>query len=130
MPVYLRLEEFSLPMAFNARPDLGYSTAAIGKWHLADGHNGWIDHPNLVGFDHFSGLILGEHASYYSWIKVVDGEVSGVTGYTPVDKADDAIRWIGERGDDPWFHVVRIQSSAHTHCTCRPQKPGSRTTRT
>lgn len=103
VPVYLRLEEFSLPMAFNARPDLGYSTAAIGKWHLADGHNGWIDHPNLVGFDHFSGLILGEHASYYSWIKVVDGEVSGVTGYTPVDKADDAIRWIGEQDGEPWF---------------------------
>ena len=56
-----------------------------------------------VGFDHFSGLIRGETASYFSWIKVVDGEVTGTTGYTPVDKADDAIRWIEARGNDPWF---------------------------
>ena len=103
VPLYLLPEEFSLPMAFKANPDLGYATAAIGKWHLADVPNGWIDHPNLVGFDHFSGLITGETASFFSWNKVVDGEVTGTTGYTPVDKADDAIRWIEERGDNPWF---------------------------
>ena len=102
-PLYLLPEEFSLPMAFKANADLGYATAAIGKWHLADVPNGWIDHPNLVGFDHFSGLITGETASFFSWNKVVNGEVAGTTGYTPVDKADDAIRWIEERGDDPWF---------------------------
>ena len=102
-PLYLLPEEFSLPMAFKANADPGYATAAIGKWHLADVPNGWIDHPNLVGFDHFSGLITGETASFFSWIKVVDGEVAGTTGYTPVDKADDAIRWIEARGNDPWF---------------------------
>ena len=102
-PLYLLPEEFSLPMAFEANPDLGYATAAIGKWHLADVPNGWIDHPNLVGFDHFSGLITGETASFFSWIKVVNGEVTGTTGYTPVDKADNAIRWIEAQGDDPWF---------------------------
>ena len=45
-------DEYTLPMAFNANPDLGYATAAIGKWHLADRSNGWIEHPNRVGFDH------------------------------------------------------------------------------
>ena len=103
MPLYLLPEEFSLPMALKADADLGYATAAIGKWHLADIPNGWIDHPNLVGFDHFSGLIEGETHSYFAWNKVVDGEVTGMTGYTPIDKADDAIRWIDERGGDPWF---------------------------
>ena len=34
-PFYLLPEEFSLPMAFKANADLGYATAAIGKWHLA-----------------------------------------------------------------------------------------------
>ena len=103
VPLYLLPEEFSLPMALKANADLGYATAAIGKWHLADVPNGWIDHPNLVGFDHFSGLIEGETHSYFAWNKVVDGEVTGTTGYTPIDKADDAIRWIDERGGDPWF---------------------------
>ncbi len=96
-------EEFTLPMAFKANPDLGYASAAIGKWHLAGASNGWIDHPNLVGFDHYSGLITGTTASYFSWNKVVNGSVTGTTGYTPADKADDAIRWIDEQGDDPWF---------------------------
>lgn len=67
MPLYLLPEEFSLPMALKADADLGYATAAIGKWHLADIPNGWIDHPNLVGFDHFSGLIEGETHSYFAW---------------------------------------------------------------
>jgi len=103
MLVFLLPEEFSLPMALKANADPGYATAAIGKWHLADVPNGWVDHPNLVGFDHFSGLIEGETHSYFSWNKVVDGEVTGTTGYAPIDKADDAIRWIDARGDDPWF---------------------------
>ena len=96
-------DEFTLPMALKQSNDLGYATAAIGKWHLADASNGWIEHPNRVGFDHYSGLITGTPPSYFTWNKVVNGEVSGTTGYAPADKADDAIRWIDQQGDDPWF---------------------------
>lgn len=96
-------DEYALPMAFNANEDLGYSTAAIGKWHLADNRNGWLDHPNRVGFGHYSGLLTGEPHSYFAWNQTVDGEVSGATGYTPTDKVDDAIEWIDEQGDTPWF---------------------------
>ena len=96
-------DEYTLPMAFNANPDLGYATAAIGKWHLADTSNGWIEHPNRVGFDHFSGLMMGAPAHFFSWNKIINGEVSGEIGYAPVDKTDDAIDWIAEQGDEPWF---------------------------
>jgi arylsulfatase A-like enzyme len=96
-------DEYTLPMAFNANPDLGYATAAIGKWHLADRSNGWIEHPNRVGFNHFSGLMNGGPAHFFSWNKIINGVVSGEIGYTPVDKADDAIDWIAEQGDEPWF---------------------------
>ena len=96
-------EEFTLPMALKQSADLGYATAAIGKWHLADGSNGWLDHPNQVGFDHYAGMIDGTPGSYFTWNKVVNREVSGTTGYMPADKADDAIRWIGDQGDNPWF---------------------------
>jgi arylsulfatase A-like enzyme len=99
----LPLEEFTLPMAFNANPDLGYSTATIGKWHLADRSNGWIEHPNRVGFDHFSGLMNGGPAHFFSWNKIVNGELTGEIGYAPADKTDDAIDWIAEQGDEPWF---------------------------
>jgi arylsulfatase A-like enzyme len=99
----LPLNEFTLPMAFKVNPELGYATAAIGKWHLADRRNGWEEHPNIVGFDHFSGLIRGFPDSYFTWNKVVNGEWSLETGYAPDDKTDDAIAWIGEQGDAPWF---------------------------
>ncbi|HEY5623581.1 MAG TPA: sulfatase-like hydrolase/transferase, partial [Gammaproteobacteria bacterium] len=99
----LGVDAFTLPMALKTDPDLGYTTAAIGKWHLADVENGWERHPNRVGFDHFSGLIPGITASYFAWNKVVNGEFQPGAGYTPEDKADDAIAWIRARGDDPWF---------------------------
>ena len=114
-------DEYTLPMAFNANPDLGYATAAIGKWHLADRSNGWIEHPNRVGFNHFSGLMNGGPAHFFSWNKVINGVVSGEIGYTPVDKADDAIDWIAEQGDEPWFLWFAF-NLAHTPIHLPPEK--------
>ena len=99
----LRLQEFTLPKAFTAHPELGYATAAIGKWHLADRSNGWEKHPNLAGFQHFSGGLRGFPEGYFSWIKGVNGALSGATGYGPSDQVDDATNWIRARGDQPWF---------------------------
>lgn len=99
----LPITEFTLPMAFKVNKDLGYATAAIGKWHLSDNRNGWQDHPNIIGFDHFSGLIRGFPDSFFTWNKVVNGQWSGKTGYTPDDKTADAIQWITEQGEKPWF---------------------------
>ena len=99
----LRPEEYGLPKAFAARPELGYATAAIGKWHLADSMNGWERHPNLVGFDHFSGGLRGFPEGYFAWIKDVNGVLSGTTGYGPSDQVDDATKWLRARGDRPFF---------------------------
>ena len=100
---FLLPDEFTLPMALKTNPDLGYSTAAIGKWHLAGDGNGGIDHPNLAGFDHFAGLLDGGPESYFAWNKVVNGEVTGKVGYTPADKVDDAIAWLDAQDENPWF---------------------------
>ena len=75
----------------------------IGKWHLADADNGWLEHPNRIGFDHYSGGATGGVESYFAWNKVVDGEIAGAVGYAPTDKVDDAIAWIESRGESPWF---------------------------
>lgn len=99
----LRADEYTLPKAFAARPELGYATAAIGKWHLADKDNGWEKHPNLVGFDHFSGDLRGAVGSFFAWVKDVNGTLSTKTGYGPSDQVDDATAWIKSRGDRPWF---------------------------
>ena len=99
----LGVDEYTLTHAFDANGRLGYSTAAIGKWHLADADNGWQDHATRIGFDYFNGGLTGGPESYFAWTEVVDGEVTGATGYAPTDKVDDAIAWIGARGDRPWF---------------------------
>lgn len=99
----LGADEYTLPQAFDANAHLGYSTAAIGKWHLADADNGWLEHPNRIGFDHYSGGATGGVESYFAWNKVVDGEIAGAVGYAPADKVDDAIAWIEAQGESPWF---------------------------
>jgi len=96
-------DEFTLPSVLAATTNPAYATAAIGKWHLADADNGWFNHPNIVGFDHFSGGWGGSTESYHAWNKLVNGEVSSVTGYTPTDKIDDALSWIDAQGEAPWF---------------------------
>ncbi|WP_074428282.1 sulfatase-like hydrolase/transferase [Tsuneonella dongtanensis] len=81
-----------------------HATAAIGKWHLADLHNGWLEHPRLTGFQHFSVLMKNEPESYFSWIENVDGRLEQRTGYTPDRKVDDALAWLGRQdGQRPWF---------------------------
>lgn len=95
--------EYTLPMAFRDNAELGYSSAAIGKWHLADSHNGWERHPIAVGFDAFSGSLVGSVTSFFAWNKVVNGQTIGTTKYPADDKVDDAIAWIDDQGDRPWF---------------------------
>lgn len=101
----IALDEFTLTQAFATRPDLGYDEAAIGKWHLSDVRNGWQDHPNLVGFDHFSGLVRCCVESYFAWVHLENGEFSTRTGYAVSDKVDEAIEWLGDPSerDAPWF---------------------------
>tara|TARA_B100000809_G_scaffold235073_1_gene253028 strand:- start:3502 stop:6060 length:2559 start_codon:yes stop_codon:yes gene_type:complete len=118
---FLLPDEFTLPMALKTNPDLGYSTAAIGKWHLAGAGNGWADHPNLAGFDHFAGLMDGGPESYFAWNKVVNGEVIGKVGYTPTDKVDDAIAWLDEQGENPWFLLFAF-NLGHTPLHLPPEE--------
>ena len=94
--------EFMLPMALNAGTDDRYRTAAIGKWHLADPDNGWLQHPKNSGIDFYSVIMHGED-SYFAWRKVLNGEVVGTTTHSAIDQAETAIEWIGEQGDEPWF---------------------------
>ena len=104
-PPGLSLDEFTLPMALKADPELGYETAAFGKWHLADASNGYADHPNRAGFDHFAGGGVGGFESFFAFSKSINGEsTDGSTVYAPTDKVNEAVAWLNERdGSRPWF---------------------------
>ncbi len=94
------LSEFTLPQALS---QLGYSSAAIGKWHLSGDTNGEGYNPNLMGFDHYSGNLEGFVTDYYYWTKTVNGIDSTVTNYATTENVDDALTWISGQGESPWF---------------------------
>jgi arylsulfatase A-like enzyme len=98
-------DAFTFLNALKKDTEKNYSTAALGKWHLANDANGGLKHPKRVGFDHYSGSMrAGGPNSYYAWSKVVDaGDPYLETNYATTDNVDDGIAWITQRQDEPWF---------------------------
>ena len=79
----------------------GVAHACVGKWHLVAGRQ-QRDHPNTVGFGHYSGALNGL-GDYSSWERTVDGESETVDRYATSQNVDDALRWIDLQGGEPWF---------------------------
>lgn len=82
--------------------DKGYATAAFGKWHMADRENGWLNHPNNMGIDHFSGPLAGDIKYFSAWQHVENGVPRQEFGYVDQHSTDNAIDWI-QHQDNPWF---------------------------
>jgi arylsulfatase A-like enzyme len=87
---------------------LDWSTAALGKWHLAQKSVERL-HPNKSGFDHFSGVftVMSETVAplndYYDWEETTDGVIVGrSTVYHTTDIVDDALAHIPTM-PEPWF---------------------------
>ncbi len=98
----LSTQELLLPEVLKSLAE-PYVTAAIGKWHLTDLVNGGVDHPNESGFDYYSGSFFGLPASFFAWRHVENGRLTAESGYHDRRLNEDAIRWIGEQGEAPWF---------------------------
>ena len=98
-----RPDERMLPALLKDLPT-PYATAAIGKWHMADRENGWLGHPNDVGFDHFSGPLSGALPSFFAWQHVENGEPSQQFGYVDQFSVQAALSWLERQGpEQPWF---------------------------
>ncbi|MFT7669554.1 MAG: arylsulfatase B [Planctomycetota bacterium] len=98
-----------LPLAELCLPEMlrGYSTAAVGKWHLA-GNLGNL-HPNETGFGYYAGSLQGGLPDYFLWNKVSNGSSSQVTTYATTDTTDEAIAAISSM-PEPWFCYVAYNS--------------------
>ncbi len=96
-------EERMLPALLKELPT-PYATAAIGKWHMADRENGWLDHPNDVGFDYFSGPLSGALPSFFAWQHVENGKPSQQFGYVDQFSVNAALSWLDRQApEQPWF---------------------------
>jgi arylsulfatase A-like enzyme len=96
----------------------GYSTAAIGKWHLTpegeQGPAGPFDHwPNAWGFDYYWGFLAPEAGQFdtmiaenQKFIGVQEGK-DGEPFYFPEAMTDQAIDWLhgvrGHKSEKPWM---------------------------
>ena len=107
-------DERTLPMILSS-PEHGYDTAIFGKWHLADRSNGWLDHPQEAGFQHASVTLNNQPESFYAWYESVNGRLEARNGYAPSRKIDDAIAWLDERTDRPWFLWLAFSLPHYPH---------------
>lgn len=96
-----------------------WATAAVGKWHVAgpsSRHS--FRHPNLMGFDHYSGTIanIGRATrnrygslSYEHWEKVTDGQRSLSEVYATTDSVNEALEHIRTL-PEPWLVYVAFNA--------------------
>ena len=80
-----------------------YSTAVIGKWHLAGGSiDSQLMHPNDSGVDYYAGNVAGTLGSYTDWPLTVNGVTTQSNEYHTTAVTRMAIDWISEQ-NNPWF---------------------------
>ncbi len=108
--------------------DLGYKTAYFGKWHLGNADK---YHPNKRGFDYFYGF-RGGARSYYeynesnpnsyheNWLEKNFKEYGESKKYFTDVLADDAIRYIEENKEGPFFVFLAFNA---VHAPMHPDHP-------
>ena len=118
----LSADEITIPQILETT-----STAYIGKWHLAN----WTkyDHPNLLGWDHFEGMMEGELQDFFSYEEVTNGERSKVSTYATTEVVDDALEWLTKQEDTPWMMWLSF-NAPHTPLHVPPSALHSDTTLT
>ncbi len=108
----MRGEELTLPEILKAN---GYDTAFIGKWHIGDNHP---CRPDDQGYDHVvwhhgGGLGNGPDYwgnDYYDDTFKVNGEWKQSAGYCTDVWFDEAIRYIEQPRDKPFFLSIHTNA--------------------
>ncbi|MEL6343157.1 MAG: sulfatase-like hydrolase/transferase, partial [Myxococcota bacterium] len=113
------LTEFDMPLQeliipeILSRSEWGYSTAALGKWHLVRFEEGGEPgrHPLDAGFDRHRGSLANPRFSftpstqdtdYFYWEKNTDGVLDFVDTYMTTDTTNEAIL-AAEELPEPWL---------------------------
>jgi arylsulfatase A-like enzyme len=90
-----------------------HATGAFGKWHVHSVPGSGVDHPGLMGFEHYAGGLdvfeefIGD--GYTDWVKTVDGTQTPTSAYATSETVDDALAWINDQ-PGPWFAWVAFHA--------------------
>ncbi|MFZ4614128.1 MAG: sulfatase-like hydrolase/transferase, partial [Bacteroidia bacterium] len=80
------------------------SKADIGKWHLHQPNPiGNLLNPLALGYNYFEGPFIGQLPSYTNWTKFTNGISSTVTNYATSENVNNAISWIQNQNNHPFF---------------------------
>lgn len=86
---------------------LGYATALFGKWHSGKLPDGTFTHPLDQGFDETFGYLDARHAWEHFPKELWRGRnKEAVTGYSSDLLANEAVRFINQTKDAPFFLYV------------------------
>ncbi len=102
----LDINELTIPRLLNIYQPSGIAKANLGKWHLhSQMPSSNLMNPNIMGYDHFSGIFIGALPDYFKWIKLANGvpEPDTVLNYATTETTNDAIAWIKDQNNKPFF---------------------------
>jgi arylsulfatase A-like enzyme len=122
----LKPEDAALPLSEKTMADhlknAGYRTALIGKWH--QGQAMAEQRPNARGFDHFFGMLDGNHTYFPTPQNKLSRNEAPVTEIEVPYLTDwftrDAERYISNVKDEPWF-VFLSYNTPHTPMQAKPE---------
>lgn len=81
-----------------------YATANVGKWHLHSPQAANYSNPNKMGYEHYAGVFTGlPMPSFSTWTKITNGVSSTSNNYCTTETADDAVNWLNQQGNRPFF---------------------------
>jgi arylsulfatase B len=97
--------EITIPKLLkNANAPTKYAVANIGKWHLQAAMPANYNSPSRMGWDYYAGVFTGlPMTTYTNWAKVTNGVASNSTNYCTTETATDAINWLSQQGNKPFF---------------------------
>lgn len=96
--------EMTIPKLLKNNAPTRYTAANIGKWHLHSPQTANYNNPSKMGYDYYAGSFSGlPTPTYTNWAKVTNGIASTSANYCTTETADDAINWLGQQGNRPFF---------------------------
>jgi arylsulfatase A-like enzyme len=105
--------ELTLAEAMSAHTE--FALGSVGKWHLGGGNTGPRD---TGGWPYFAGSLGSGVEDYSNWQKIItigDEPPQSIVSstYATTDTTNDAISWIQDQADQPWFCWVAY-NAAHS----------------
>ena len=102
-------EEYTLAELFL---DNGYRTGIFGKWH--NGQH-YPNHPLGQGFEEFTGFSAGHWSNYFNTHLENNGEEKDFEGYLPDVLTEEAMNFIRQNQDQPFFAYLPLNTPHSPH---------------